>query len=101
MIADEVKALVDADIRRNWPPVMNWHGIELERCLLLQPELRTYRNSFPRDELVQLWLVLQEERGDESSYQVVFDEDSGEFGLATGGTFLGLYGTFVETVAGM
>jgi hypothetical protein len=101
MTADEVRALVDEDIQRNWPPEMNWHGIQLEQCLRPQPELRTYRDSFSEDEVVQLWLVLQEVPGDESSYQVIFDEESGKFGLAIGGVFIGFYGSFVDTVAGM
>jgi len=101
MTADEVRALVDEDVRRHWPPEMNWHGIQLERCLLPQPELRTYRDRFSEDEVVQLWLVLQEVRGDESSYQIVFDEERETFGLATGGVVIGFYGSFVDTVAGM
>jgi hypothetical protein len=101
MTADEVRQLVDHDIQGNWPPTMNWHGIQLDRCLLAQPELRTYRDSFSEGEVVQLWLVLQEVPGDESSYQVIFDEDRGDFGLAIGGVFIGFYGSFVQTVAGM
>jgi len=101
MTADEVRALVDEDIQRHWPPTMNWHGVQLERCLLRQPELRTYRDSLAEDEVVQLWLVLQEVPGDESSYQVIFDEERGTFGLATGGVLIGFYGSFTDTVAGM
>lgn len=54
---------------------------------------------------VEHWLVLEETPG--GGYQIVFDEDSGQFGLATFdvGTrrdyFPGLYGNFLETLDAM
>lgn len=53
-----------------------------------------------------LWLVLEEMPEDKSRYKIVFAEQSGMFGLATDNihgrdVFLGLYGTFLETLESM
>jgi hypothetical protein len=108
MNREEVKAIVDREIRLGWngeDPGENPHGIALARCLLRVPERRTYLNSFEGNRSVDMWLVLEEDPERHAGYEVVFDEASGEFGLAIQGTdrsvFIGFYGSFRETLRGM
>jgi hypothetical protein len=61
--------------------------------------------QFQRKRPSELWLVLRETPGSAGGYLVVFDAERGMFGLAidcapTPG-FIGLYGSFTETLAGM
>jgi hypothetical protein len=105
---DEVKSLVDDEIRRGWDgedPRANPHGVQLRRCLLTQPERRVYLNSFNNHYPVEMWLVLEEDPDGHSGYEIVCDEARSEFGLAVPGkehaVFIGYYGSFRETLAGM
>lgn len=100
--------MVEAELQCGWgaeDPGANPHGVELARCLLRQPERRNYLDSFNDNQPKQLWLVLEEDPEAHSGYEIVFDETRGEFGLATLGhgapVFIGYYGTFLDTLAGM
>jgi hypothetical protein len=69
------------------------------------PEKRTYINGM-NGEKIELWLVLEEDPKERKGYKIIFDETQGIFGLATtqqGGpdVFIGIYGTFMETLESM
>lgn len=88
--------------------LQNWHGISIEniRQHLVPPHEEEFQswNGDP----VKVWVVLDEIPDEPSSgYLVVFNPSSQKFGLGLKphqdkpGTFLGTYGTFLETLAGM
>ena len=99
MTAAELSALLESEIDGNWS-LSNAHGVDLRRCLV-EPQKRMYRDSMDGASRLQLWLVLEEDPASHSGYEIVFDDQSMTFGLATGDLFLGLYGTFLETLENM
>jgi hypothetical protein len=108
MTPEEVKAIVNEHVQRRWDtndPISNPHGVNLDECLLHQPERRIYLDSFNKDQPIELWLVLEEDPERHAGYEVVFDENRNEFGLAAAGwecpVFIGYYGSFLDTLAGM
>jgi hypothetical protein len=50
---------------------------------------------------VQMWLVLEEDPDAHAGLEIVYVESEGMFGLPIGKTFIGCYGNFRETLAGM
>lgn len=108
MTPDDIVAMVQSEIHKGWDaddPLANPHGIDLARCLLSRPVCRTYLDSFNDNRPMEMWLVLEEDPDGHGAYEVVFDEARREFGLATSGkhrpVFIGYYGSFRETLAGM
>jgi hypothetical protein len=108
MTSEAVRQLVEREIAGNWDQT-NAHGCDLRRCLVT-PVLTEYRNLGvipPADPpgTIWLWLVLDESPEDRSGYKIVFDEEAEMFGLAfrssDGDVFLGYYGSFLNTYAGM
>jgi len=108
MTPEEVSALIENEIAGNWSQT-NWHGCDLRRCLVT-PELRDYddRGAPPPVDpphVVKMWLVLEEVPEDRSGYKIVYNGEVGMFGLAVPGSprdvFIGFYGSFLETYAGM
>lgn len=75
--------------------------VNLDRCLVA-PHRMTFAGHAEGDTW-DLWLVLEEQPETKSGYKVVFDEETKQFGLATGtrNVFIGFYGTFVQTLEGM
>ena len=74
---------------------------DLGRCLVAPT-----RASFAgkgEGELSDFWLVLEERPETEDGYKIVFDEQTRQFGLATGKQkmFIGFYGTFLQTLEAM
>ncbi len=104
MEASEITKIIESEINGNWS-LSNAHGVDLKRCLVT-PAKRIYEDGFNQSEKLELWLVLEEIPEDESGYKIVFDEKSRMFGLSTSGwheydSFLGFYGTFLETLESM
>jgi hypothetical protein len=107
MTSREVRALIDEEIRTSFSgdtACAGSHGVDLNKCLLAQPEVRSYLD--PVDgKPVQKWLVLEEDPQSHSGYQVVFDESLGRFGLASSDSvpavFIGHYGSFIDTLEAM
>ena len=104
MLASEISKLIEEEIDGNWD-ILNPHGVDLGRCLV-PPTKKAYKSA--TDGVIEeLWLVLEEYPENQSGYKIVFDEKSEEFGLATGDffggpdVFLGIYGTFLETLSAM
>ncbi len=80
-------------------------AVELRRCLVDPPRIRTYLNGCDGNSPITLWLVLEEDPVAHSAYEVVYDEEAGQFGLAAPADgshiYIGLYGTFLETLEAM
>jgi hypothetical protein len=76
-------------------------GLSLDRCLVT-PQRMTFAGHAEGDTW-DLWLVLEEQPETKNGYKIVFDEETKQFGLASGtrNVFIGFYGTFIETLEGM
>jgi hypothetical protein len=109
MTTKEISNIILSDISEN--AIDNGHGILHDNVdkYLVAPIQKQFVDSWT-DELVTKWLVLDEMPGDlDKGYQIVFDENTKYFGLATKGsknsdivgTFIGNYGTFIETLNAM
>jgi hypothetical protein len=108
MTSESVRQLIELEIAGNWS-LTNAHGCDLRRCLVM-PELREYNDcggarAGQSDEIIQLWLVLEELPVDHSGYKIVYGEESGRFGLAVPGSerdvFIGYYGGFLDAYRSM
>jgi hypothetical protein len=108
MNAQEVQNLIETEIDGDWS-LTNLHGCDLKRCLVF-PTLHEFEDhgSFPveaRVETIRLWLVLEECPEDWSGYKIVYSDVHDMFGLAVDDkpmySFIGFYGTFLETYRAM
>jgi hypothetical protein len=109
MTSDEVANIVRSQIGDNWD-VRNSHGVDIVRCLVRPVEVdivfRRVRSGEVSDELLRVWLVLEERVVERDGYKIVFDEGSRSFGLAVAmedslPMFLGIYGSFIDALEGM
>jgi hypothetical protein len=103
MTSDQVRQIVEAEIGADWDRT-NLHGCDLRRCLV-EPRLVTFADSANQD-LVELWLVLEEDPDACDGYKIIYDPEENAFGLAygsyeTGPDFIALYGDFLTTYYGM
>jgi hypothetical protein len=105
MTSDDVSKRIEAEIGGRWSD-SNLHGIDLRQCLV-RPTLTKVIHQRVRDgriheELVEVWLVLEEKPIERNGYKIVFDEDSLSFGLAWSSAphplLFGLYGDFITTM---
>lgn len=99
MTSSEVSRIIEEEIGGDWSR-SNLHGVDLKRCLVL-PIKQIYEDSFVKGESLSLWLVLEENPDTKDGYKIIFGEESAQFGLAIQTIFIGYYGTFLETLAGM
>lgn len=101
----EITRIIEAEINGNWD-LSNDHGVDLKKCLV-SPVKYIYEDGVRDIKLVELWLVLEEDPENHSGYEIVFDEKKRKFGLATISAhtnrkvFLGIHGSFLETLEGM
>ena len=110
MTAAQVATIVDTELEA-CEALDNWHGITLENVhqhKVVPPVLRTFADG-SSEELLKLWIVIDECPGDErDGYLVVFNETNRLYGLATkravkgpGPVFIGYYGNLIETLDAM
>ena len=105
MNSEGVAQIVRKEINDDWDH-SNHHGVDLRKCLV-QPQKMRFYLDMSSDKQEEYWLVLEEIPEDGSGYKIVFDENTGMFGLATSDVktdknyFIGLYGNFLETVDAM
>jgi len=110
MKSKDVQEYVRQQISDRWGQ-SNSHGVNL-RTALVSPYKTRMTNRLVqkgkiKDSVVEVWVVLEEEpRGD--GYIIFFDENYGNFGLATKGfktdqypVICGYYGDFWTTLEGM
>jgi hypothetical protein len=99
MTSDDVRQIMEREIGKEWSRT-NAHGCDLRHCLV-NPQMREFENCGRPGAggKIGLWLILEENPGARDGYQIVFEESSGEFGLACPGfdgpIFLGRYGSFL------
>jgi len=103
MTNKEVKNIIQKELELK-PDLTNGHGINVDQCLI-EPTLQSYINSMNDDKIIELWTVL-EETSDRNGYKIVFDSDNKMFGLGIMTNknelmYLGVYGTFSETLRAM
>ena len=100
MQAEEITQLIEAEIAGDWTR-SNAHGVDLRKCLV-EPTRQEFEDSFDPSRKITLWLVLEEDPETRGGYMIVYGEDEKMFGLAIHGiktdTFLGWYGSFIETL---
>jgi hypothetical protein len=106
MTAAKVRQIVEREIGGDWSRT-NAHGCDFKRCLV-EPHLAEFEDcGHPgASEMLKLWVVLEEDPDTCRGYQIVFEEDSGKFGLAcpglNGPVYLGPYaGGFLGTFDAM
>ena len=109
MSPEQLRLKIEAEIGGDWTR-SNAHGLDLKRCLLREPVLRPYHDSFydplkpeaPGNRPVaHLWLVLEDDPVGKDGYEIVYDDHDDLFGLAVGGMFIGYHGNFVDTLDAM
>ena len=99
---EQLNLKVLEEINENWD-LENPHGINLKESLIF-PEI--IQCSHGDDKLYQYWLVLTEIPNSTEGYKIIYDDESGLFGLAYSQkdkvpTHIGLYGSFIETLMSM
>ena len=103
MTPEKLKIIISSELEGK-NEVINWHSVELKKCLV-EPSKRTFENSFEEGGYLELCHVLEENPKTCDGYKIVYDQEEQEFGLAIAGkdkdVFIGLYGTFIETLEGM
>jgi hypothetical protein len=106
MTPQEILAIIQHEVAEQWSRT-NGYGCDQYRCLVA-PVKGRFRNAVNQDaiEIVELWIVLEEDPITKAGYKIVFDEDTNEFGLATSGfsgddSYLGPYGDFWTTFDSM
>ena len=101
MTSEEIEKLIKTEVGDKLDST-NMHGINLTQCLV-KPVRQKYISAFDNSKTFDLWTVLIES---EDGYRIFYNEDENTFGLATKSLnnelmYLGNYGTFLETLAGM
>ncbi len=103
MNPDDLSKLIAEDLQKN-AASLSWYGRPIAECLCV-PRKMEFVDNFNKDELVQLWLVFEEDPNIREGYKVIFSEVDKEFGLAVAGkkepVLIGIYGGFVETLNSM
>ena len=103
MSSEEVTRLIEAEVAGDWDR-QNAHGCTIRRCLN-EPRKLAFSDPLNHD-IVDLWLVLEEDPETRNGYKVVYDEVNEGFGLASADAddklvFLGLYGGFLDAYDAM
>ena len=111
MTSREVESKVKAEIAGRWDET-NAHGVDLRVSLMKPEKIRVINRSVAHgkvmDEVIECWLILEEDIKECSGYKIVFDESRGSFGLASAGFrkdrypgLCGFYGDFWTTFHAM
>ena len=110
MDASSLNAMIDRELG-DVKTLDSWHGITMENVAtrrLETPALTRFENAGRPDDPSEIdaWIVLDEcPDSDSQGYLVAYYPDASMFGLALKNdpmpTFIGCYGTFVETVNAM
>ncbi len=103
MTASDIRSTVLAAIGSQWDRT-NLHGVSLRTCLVDPVPMKFISAS--GDQEVMGWLVLLEHPDQKNGYAVVYDEPSGQFGLAQilegyDPCLFGLYGDFFSALDAM
>ena len=103
MTSEQVHALVVAQIGDQWDRT-NLHGVDLRRCILWPQSITAadVRGEVQSD----VWLVLLETPGRRLGWGIVYQEETGEFGLVQftedyAPCLVGLYAQFMDALEAM
>ncbi len=104
MTAADVRDLVHGQIGNDWDR-SNLHNVDLKVALVTPPQRMTFLRAADAEPM-EAWLVLHEDPKLKLGYAVVYDEASGEFGLAQFAEgyepcLIGIYGDFFTTLGAM
>jgi len=104
MTAADVRDLVHGQIGNGWDRT-NLHNVDLRTALVEPPKRMTFLRASD-EKPMEAWLVLHEDPKLKLGYAVVYDEVSGEFGLAQFAKgyepcLVGIYGDFFTTLEAM
>jgi hypothetical protein len=93
MLAQEIQKRIEADANG---ANLNSFGWNFRSHLLQEPKLYDLKDHAGNP--YEVWVVLQQPN---DGYQIVFDPEILEFGLATGGVVIGTYGSFMDALNAM
>lgn len=101
--SEEINIKVLQEINNNWN-LENAHGVDLKESLIFPKIIQCKCDE--GDQLYNYWLVLNEIPDSTEGYKIIYDDESGLFGLAYSEKYkipfvVGLYGTFIETFKAM
>jgi hypothetical protein len=101
-----LKRLIKEDLKMN--PLKGAHGIDSENIneFLIEPKLEKYIGSSNRNDIFEVWTVLQENPDNRSGYTIFYDPEDKGFGLGLYTSddqlmHLGFYGSFSKTLNSM
>jgi hypothetical protein len=92
MSAAAIRERIDSEIEGIDSSAFGW---DFRPCLLEVPELVRLKEH--DGNMSPVWIVLRQPHG----YSIVFDPGVEQFGLATDGTIVGIYGGFMDTLNAM
>ena len=97
---ETLQAIIAKDLQTQLPS-LRWYGRPLETCMV-KPTLKRFVDSSRDGASISLWLVFEEDPTHPNGYSVVYSEADAMFGLAVKSrgrdVFVGIYGSFVETL---
>ncbi|MAL17949.1 MAG: hypothetical protein CL667_09575 [Balneola sp.] len=101
-----LKKHIKEDLKKN--PLKGAHGIDSENIdeFLIEPKLEEYIGSSNRNDIFEVWTVLQENPSERSGYTIFYDPEDKGFGLGLYTSddqlmHLGFYGSFTKTLNSM
>lgn len=111
MTGEDVAETVRQQIGGNWG-LSNCNGVDLARSVVSPTAIKIINRHVSdgtiSDEVIGVWLVLEECAEKRDGYKIVFDEKTGHFGLASPGfssdahpVLCGWYGDFLTTFEAM
>ena len=111
MTAAEIHSLVRDQIAGRWNET-NGHRVDLKKSIITPAKTklihRLVQKGKTKEEIIDVWIVLEEEPQKKDGYKIVFDEKSRMFGLASVGfpsdphpCLDGFYGDFWTAFKGM
>lgn len=103
-IVNRIKKLILSEIKGDYS-ITNAHGVDLKKCLV-EPYLQKFEKSFKKGEMVDVYIVLEENPESKNGHQIIYDPQEKIFGLGLSeeGKYhllLGYYDTFLESLNGM
>ncbi len=105
----EVSALVEKQLAGRWNQT-NFHGVDLKLSLVppvkIPVILPKVIDGKKIEEIIETWLVLEENPETKDGYKIIYDETESIFGLAVNGkeqrlVVIGFYGDFWTTFEAM
>ena len=101
-----LKKSIQEELSKN--PLKGAHGINSENIdkFLIEPKLEEYIGSSDRNDIFEVWTVLQEVPNERNGYTIFYDPEEKSFGLGLYTSddqlmHIGIYGSFTDTLNSM